>query len=46
MAKDKRLVKPRKGPSPDLLRKGGGHRDRTKYTRKEKHRDKRDMGKR
>jgi len=39
MGKDKRVVKPRKGHSPDLLRKGSAHRDRSKYTRKEKHRD-------
>jgi len=37
MAKDKRVVKPRKGPSPDLLRKGAPHFDRTKYKRKPKH---------
>jgi hypothetical protein len=33
MAKDKRLVKPRKGHSPDILRKGGAHRDRKKEDR-------------
>ena len=35
--KDKRLVKPRKGHSPDILGKGTAHRDRTKYRRKEKY---------
>lgn len=34
--RDKRLVKPRKGHPPDILRKGGSHRDRTKYDRKQK----------
>ena len=37
MAKDKRLVKPSKGHSPEILGKGAPHRDRTKYTRKQKH---------
>lgn len=31
--------KPRVGRTPDLLRKSGPMRDRTKYTRKEKHRE-------
>jgi hypothetical protein len=36
-SKDKRLVKPRRGPSPPVLGKGGPMKDRKKYTRKEKH---------
>lgn len=35
--KDKRLIKPKKGHPPEILRKGSAHRDRTKYTRKKKH---------
>ena len=30
-------VKKRSGPSPDILRKGAPHTDRTKYNRKQKH---------
>ena len=37
--KDKRLVKPRQGPLPPVLGKGGPMKDRSKYTRKEKHKD-------
>jgi hypothetical protein len=39
MAKDKRLVKPCPGPLPDILGKGGPMKDKTKYTRKRKHKD-------
>ena len=35
--KGKAPVKKRSGPLPDILRKGSAHRDRTKYTRKQKH---------
>lgn len=35
--RDSRKIKPRKGPSPDILRKGGEHKDKSKYTRKEKY---------
>jgi len=35
-SKDKRKVKPYTG-RPELLRKGSAHKDRTKYTRKDKH---------
>lgn len=37
MAKDKRKIKPKQGPLPDILGKGAPHRDRTKYKRKQKH---------
>lgn len=30
-------IKGRTGPSPTILRKGGPMKDKTKYTRKEKH---------
>lgn len=35
--KDKAPVKKRSGPSPEILRKGAPHRDRSKYNRKQKH---------
>ena len=37
MSKDKRKVKPSTGHSPAIMGKGAAHRDRTKYTRKQKH---------
>jgi len=37
LKKDKRVVKPRQGPLPPVLGKGGPHKDRTKHTRKRKH---------
>lgn len=36
MSKDKRKVKPRQGPLPPILGKGGPMKDRSKYTRKRK----------
>lgn len=30
-------IKPRRGASPPILGKGAAHQDKTKYTRKEKH---------
>lgn len=39
MAKDKRVVKPRTGHSPAILGKGSAHKVKTKYVRKEKHRE-------
>jgi len=33
----KHRIKGRTGPSPTILRKGGPMKDKTKYTRKEKH---------
>ena len=35
--KTKRKVKPSTGHPPEIMRKGSAHRDRTKYTRKQKH---------
>jgi len=35
-----RLVKPRKGHSPGIMGKGAPHKDRTKYTRKDKRNEK------
>ena len=35
--KQRAPIKKRSGPSPDILRKGSAHRDRTKYYRKQKH---------
>lgn len=32
-----RKIKPSTGHPPEILRKGSAHRDRTKYTRKQKH---------
>jgi hypothetical protein len=37
MGDKKRLVKPSKGHSPAIMGKGAPHKDRTKYTRKQKH---------
>ena len=34
MSKHTKIVPPRVGRTPDLLRKGGAMRDKTKYTRK------------
>jgi hypothetical protein len=36
-SKDKRLVKPKRGPLPPILGKGSSHRVKTKYKRKDKH---------
>ncbi len=36
MSDDKRLAKPRT-PNPPIMRKGGPMKDKTQYTRKEKH---------
>jgi len=36
-SKGKRLVKPIRGHMTGLMGKGAAHKDRTKYTRKEKH---------
>lgn len=37
MSSRKKKPKPRVGRTPDILRKSGPMKDRTKYTRREKH---------
>ena len=39
MSKGKKITPPRVGRTPDILRKGGAMKDKTKYTRKTNRRD-------